>query len=61
MHNILGKTRHNYLGPPNRKKKKKMKYKNKNYKKWKKSKETKAEECFSIDYTLLVPKDHPNL
>ena len=34
-----------------------MKYKNKNYK----SEETKAEECFSTDYVVLVPKDHPNL
>ena len=27
----------------------------------KKSEETKAEKCFSTDYAVLVPKDHPNL
>ena len=27
----------------------------------KKSEEAKAEECFSTDYAVLVPKDHTNL
>ena len=55
--NIPRKTSHKYLGPRNRKRKNKMKYKNKNYK----SEETKAEECFSTDCVVLVPKDHPSL
>ena len=26
-----------------------------------KSEEMKAEECFSTDYAVLIPKDHPNM